>query len=87
MNIEFASLFEFHNSFYAISSSLQWDWKMVDCPECGKPMAKKKHGSKYYCENSSCSVIFVFRPGIPSKTRIVRKAEIRFSNIARYFSA
>ena len=50
---------------------------MVDCPECGKPLKKNKGSSKYYCENSACSVIFVCHPDKQPIMRIVHKAKAR----------
>jgi hypothetical protein len=52
---------------------------MVDCPECGKPLQKIKHKSKYWCENNACSIIFVRHPDKPSLTSITHKAEARVS--------
>ena len=50
---------------------------MVDCPECGKPLKKNKDKSKYYCENSTCSVIFVCHPDKQPIMRITYKAKAR----------
>ena len=36
--------------------------KIVKCPGCGKPLAKKTTSNKYYCETESCPIIFVQRP-------------------------
>jgi uncharacterized Zn finger protein (UPF0148 family) len=38
--------------------------KMVNCPHCGKPLARDGR-SKYYCENEGCPVVFVRRPYNP----------------------
>jgi ssDNA-binding Zn-finger/Zn-ribbon topoisomerase 1 len=45
------------------------------CPECGKPLRKSK--SKYGCENSACSVIFVRYPNKPSTMEIKYKTSVR----------
>jgi NAD-dependent DNA ligase len=50
---------------------------MVDCPECGKPLKRSKHKSKYCCENSACSVIFVRHPDEQSLMEITYKASAR----------
>jgi hypothetical protein len=49
---------------------------MVDCPECGKPLKKSKD-SKYCCENSMCSVIFVCHPDKQQIMRIIYEAKAR----------
>lgn len=36
--------------------------KIVKCPGCGKPLAKKTTNGKYCCETESCPIIFVQRP-------------------------
>jgi NADH pyrophosphatase NudC (nudix superfamily) len=48
---------------------------MVDCPECGKPLKKNKGDAKYYCENSSCPVIFVCHPDEQPIMRITYKTK------------
>jgi hypothetical protein len=48
---------------------------MVDCPECRKPLKKDKGKAKYYCENSTCSVIFVLHPDKQPIMRIAYKAK------------
>jgi hypothetical protein len=50
---------------------------MVDCPECGKPLKKNTRKSKYCCENSACSVIFVRYPDKQSIMEITYKASAR----------
>jgi hypothetical protein len=54
--------------------------KMVDCPECGKPLKKDSGKAKYCCENSACSVIFVRHPGKHSIMEIAYKASGRNKN-------
>jgi ssDNA-binding Zn-finger/Zn-ribbon topoisomerase 1 len=50
---------------------------MVNCPECGKPLnKKKKNKSKYFCDNDNCSVIFVLYPDKPSLTEIKREPKL-----------
>jgi hypothetical protein len=36
--------------------------KIVKCPGCGKPLAKKSSKSRYYCDTEKCPIIFVQRP-------------------------
>jgi hypothetical protein len=50
---------------------------MVDCPECRKPLKKDNGKAKYYCENSTCSVIFVLHPDKQPIMRIAYKAKAR----------
>ncbi|MGD8505696.1 MAG: hypothetical protein PVF15_03425 [Candidatus Bathyarchaeota archaeon] len=45
---------------------------MVECPECGEPLAKSK-SRRYYCENERCFVIYVQRPHHPAVMKIIRK--------------
>ena len=49
---------------------------MVNCPECGRPLKKGKHKSRYNCENNACSVIFVRHPEKQSIMEIAYKAKI-----------
>jgi hypothetical protein len=74
--MELISLSGFHNGFTPSPLSKYGNSKMVDCPECGKPLKKSK-GSKYCCENSRCSVIFVRHPDKPPLTTITHKAKAR----------
>jgi len=46
---------------------------VVDCPGCGKPLAKSSSKGKYYCENDGCKVIFVQRPYNPQIMKIFYK--------------
>ena len=50
---------------------------VYDCPECGKPLRKKTHKSRYFCENSTCSVVFVRHPDNQSMMEIVYRAGAR----------
>jgi endogenous inhibitor of DNA gyrase (YacG/DUF329 family) len=75
--IELTSLSEFHNSFTSSLFFNNGDSEMVDCPECGKPLKKSTRKAKYFCENSTCSVIFVQHLAEPSLMKITRKAEAR----------
>jgi len=47
--------------------------KMVNCPGCGKPLARRSSKGRYYCENESCPVIFVQRPHNLAIRKIVYK--------------
>mgnify|MGYP007084717874 FL=1 len=47
--------------------------KMVECPGCGNPLAKRSSKGRYYCDNESCPVIFVQRPDNLAIRRIVYK--------------
>jgi ribosomal protein L37AE/L43A len=47
--------------------------KIVKCPGCGKPLAKRSSKGRYYCENESCPVIFVQRPHNPAIRKIIYK--------------
>jgi ssDNA-binding Zn-finger/Zn-ribbon topoisomerase 1 len=38
---------------------------VANCPECGKPLRKKKGDARYSCENSACRVIEVRHPDTP----------------------
>jgi hypothetical protein len=42
---------------------------MANCPECGKRLLKGRKG-KYFCNNVTCSIIFVKCPSFPKRTRI-----------------
>jgi NADH pyrophosphatase NudC (nudix superfamily) len=77
MEMELTSLCKIHNSFTWPISILRWEFEMVNCPKCGKPLRKGKHKSKYYCENSACSVIFICHPDKESIMRITYKAKAR----------
>jgi hypothetical protein len=75
--MELASLSKFRKSF-TLSHLFQYgNSKMADCPACGKPLKKNKGNSKHYCENSTCSVIFVLHPDKPPLMKVARKAEAR----------
>jgi hypothetical protein len=50
---------------------------MVNCPECGKPLKKNTGSSKYYCENGTCSVVFVCHPDKEAIMRIAYRARAR----------
>jgi NAD-dependent DNA ligase len=47
--------------------------KIVSCPGCGKPLAKKSSKGRYYCDNENCPVIFVQRPYNASIRKIFYK--------------
>jgi len=62
--------------FYTIiSCSWSETFKMVDCPECGKPLRKGTRKGKYFCENDTCSVIFVRRPDKELLMEIVHRSK------------
>jgi hypothetical protein len=42
---------------------------MANCPECGNRLLKGRKG-KYFCNNVTCSIIFVKCPSFPKRTRI-----------------
>ena len=64
--------------FYTIFSRYpRGSLKMVNCPECGKPLKKDSGKAKYCCENSACSVIFVRHPDKYSIMEIAYKASGR----------
>ena len=42
---------------------------MANCPECGNHLSKGRKG-KYFCDNGTCSIIFVKCPSFPKRTRI-----------------
>jgi hypothetical protein len=42
---------------------------MANCPECGNRLSKGRKG-KYFCDNGTCSIIFVKCPSFPRRTRI-----------------
>jgi len=44
--------------------------KMVNCPECGKPLIKGSVDSEYYCENRNCPVASVRCPHESAKMRV-----------------
>jgi len=56
---------------------------MVDCPVCGEPLVKDGSKSKYFCENESCSVIFVRCPCDPARMRVAFKAPAMEETIAK----
>lgn len=43
---------------------------MVDCPECGKPLAKGSIDSEYCCENKKCPVAIVRCPHESDKMKV-----------------
>jgi hypothetical protein len=43
--------------------------KMVNCPQCGKPLVKDSK-CKYSCENERCPVVFVRAPNNPFGRRV-----------------
>jgi hypothetical protein len=47
--------------------------KIIKCPGCGKPLAKKSSKGRYYCETESCPIIFVQRPYNVAIRKIVYK--------------
>ena len=64
--------------FYIIFSSYsRGNLKMVNCPECGKPLKRDTGKAKYCCENSACSVIFVRHPDKQSIMEITYEARAR----------
>ena len=74
--IKLQSLFEIHNTF--TSSTLHYlegCVKMVNCPECGRPLKKSTRKARYWCENDACSVIFVRHPDKPTIMEIAYKAK------------
>lgn len=44
--------------------------KMVNCPECRKPLVRGNLGSEYFCENKNCPVAFVRCPHEPAEMKV-----------------
>jgi hypothetical protein len=64
--------------FYIILSSYsRGNLKVVNCPECGKPLKRDTGKTRYCCENSACSVIFVRHPDKQSIMEITHEARAR----------
>jgi hypothetical protein len=57
--------------------------RIVDCPGCGKPLAKDTSKCKYYCENDGCKVIFVQHPFNSHFTKISYKPSTSKKTINR----
>jgi hypothetical protein len=76
--VEFTSLSGIHNSFTSSPPILELrGLRMVNCPECGKPLKRDTCKAKYFCENDACSVIFVRHPDRQSIIKIAYKAKAR----------
>jgi hypothetical protein len=76
--VEFTSLSGIHNSFTSSSPIFELrGLRMVNCPECGKPLKRDTCKAKYFCENDACSVIFVCHPDKQSIIKIAYKAKAR----------
>jgi hypothetical protein len=57
--------------------------KMMNCPQCGKPLTKEKDTSRYSCENEECSVVYVRYPGNPFVRKVTFASSVREETIRR----
>jgi len=58
-------------------------WPIVNCPQCGKPLAKERGRNKYCCENERCPVVFVRCPTNPLKRKVVFEFSARQSTVRK----
>ena len=56
---------------------------MVNCPQCGKPLAKESGKNKYCCQNDRCPVVFVRCPTNPFKRRIVFDSSVKQATVKK----